>query len=364
VKPWTKAAIVVLLTWPPMAAVIVTPAFAATNEPQIVCQFSDQRLTEISGITWSRKHPGVYWVHNDSSDGPYIYAIDGKTCRTLAQIRIGNIGARDLEAIATGVDPRGQFVLWLGDIGDNNDSWPSVRLHAITEPDQLVDQQVLARTYPFTYADGSHNAESILADPLAAHVWVVTKQMAAGSVWSVPLAAGITVSATMVGDVNGLVTDAAMSPDGKWYVIRDYLGAMLHRSPVTVASVAVGQNITLPFQPQGEAITFTADGSALLVAGERDNTLWRVALPSADEPVTAVTAIPALPSTAPSTVTPVASDSASATAKPTAPANAAPANTGSADSAASPSALSWLIAGLAIVSALGIAISAARRMRR
>ena len=42
-----------------------------------MCRFDDDRLVEISGITWSRRHPGTYWVHNDSGGGPYLYAIDG-----------------------------------------------------------------------------------------------------------------------------------------------------------------------------------------------------------------------------------------------------------------------------------------------
>ncbi|HET7901385.1 MAG TPA: hypothetical protein VFL59_09370, partial [Candidatus Nanopelagicales bacterium] len=134
------------------AAVIAVATFGApgasraADGPHVLCRFSDPRLVEISGITWSRRHPGVYWVHNDSGGGPYLYAVDGTTCRTLARIRVGGIGARDLEAVATDTDPRGRPVIWLGDIGDNRDSWPSVRLHAVVEPGRLVDQQVTATT--------------------------------------------------------------------------------------------------------------------------------------------------------------------------------------------------------------------------
>ena len=148
-----RAAIAALLVAVAAVGVPIAARGADAGEAHVVCRFSDPRLVEISGITWSRAHPGVYWVHNDSGRGPYLYAVDGRTCKTLARIRVANIGARDLEAIATGTDPRGQSVLWLGDIGDNRDSWPSVRLHAIVEPQRLVDQQVLATTYRFTYGD-------------------------------------------------------------------------------------------------------------------------------------------------------------------------------------------------------------------
>jgi hypothetical protein len=70
-----------------------------------------------------------------------------------------------------------------------------------------------------------------------------------------------------------MITDGAVSPDGSRFVLRDYVDAYVYsglppgRDPRTVY---------LPFQPQGEAITWTSDGSALLVASERDNRLLRV----------------------------------------------------------------------------------------
>ena len=40
------------------------------------------------------------------------------------------------------------------------------------------------------------------------------------------------------------------------------------------------QTVYLPLQLQGEAMTWTQDGTALLVAGERDDRLLRVELPA------------------------------------------------------------------------------------
>jgi len=284
----------------------VTPPAVAADDPgaaHVVCRFSDPRLVEISGITWSRRHPGVYWLHNDSGRGPYLYAVDGTTCRTLARIRIGNIGARDIEAIATGTDPSGRPVLWVGDIGDNRDSWPSVRLHAVVEPARLVDQQVDAVTYRFTYADIPHNAEGIIAAPDRAKVWVVTKQLAAGTVWQVPLSTAKVTRGVAVGDAGGLVTDAAMSRDGTHYVIRDYLRAYLFDAPVSRSTLASPTRVELPFELQGEAVTFAPDDQALLVAGEREDALWWVPLTSASAPASpgpSSSASPPAPSASPS----------------------------------------------------------------
>ncbi|MGD9956260.1 MAG: hypothetical protein AB7O74_02875 [Candidatus Nanopelagicales bacterium] len=276
----------------------VAPAYAVDDG--VICRMTDDRLVEISGITWSAKHDGVYWVHADSGNGPYIYALDGTTCDVLARVRVSNIGARDLEAIGTGVDPQGRKVLWLADIGDNRDSWPEVRLHAILEPSTLVDQQVRATTYRFTYPDQPHNAEAILVSPTKAEVWVVTKQLARGAVYRVPLSTSGVATAKRVAEVGGLVTDAAMAPDGSRYVIRDYLAAQLYAAPVSAASIAAGARLTLPDQPQGEAISFTRDGRSLVVASERDDRLLAVAIEDASPSVSPTSTQSAEPSSAPS----------------------------------------------------------------
>jgi hypothetical protein len=335
-----------------LALGVAAPGASAADDSattHVVCRFSDPRLVEISGITWSRAHPGVYWLHNDSGRGPYLYAVDGTTCRTLARIRIGNIGARDIEAIATGTDPQGRPVLWVGDIGDNRDSWPSVRLHAVVEPARLVDQQVDAVTYRFTYADIPHNAEGIIAEPDRAKVWVVSKQLAAGTVWQAPLSTTRVTRAVAVGDVGGLMTDAAMSRDGAHYVIRDYLRTYLYDAPVSASSLARPTRIELPFEPQGEAVTFAPGDRALLVAGERDTALWWVPLTASRSGEASATASPS-PSPSPS-----------GSGTPSVPASAA---AGAPDGGSTgPGPLGVVAATVAVVAALVVVVMASRRMR-
>ena len=256
----------------------VAPARAETGVTE-VCRFSDSRLIEISGLAWSPSHPGVLWTHNDSGGGPYIYAIDSRTCKTLARVRIAGIPARDIEAIAPGRDKKGRPVLWIADIGDNNDSWPYVRIHRIREPARIASVTVPAKTYRVAYADRPHNAEAILADPNSPQLWIVTKQLAHGSLYALPKKLSTTKVniAKPLRVEGGLVTDGAVSPDGRRYVLRDYVNATMFdglppgRNP---------QEFALPLQIQGEAITWTRDGTALLVASERDNRLLRVAIPA------------------------------------------------------------------------------------
>ena len=102
----------------------------------------DPRITESSGLAASRIHPGVYWTHNDSDDGPYVYAVDSRTGKTVATITMQGVGEpRDVEAISLGPDGN----LYVGDIGDNLDgSWDHVWIYRFPEPKRLADDQTVA----------------------------------------------------------------------------------------------------------------------------------------------------------------------------------------------------------------------------
>lgn len=244
----------------------------------VVCRFADKRFTEISGLTTSLRHPGVLYLHNDSGDGPLIYAVDSSTCETLATLTVRGIDPRDAEAISIGRDAQGRPVIWFADIGDNLDSWPNVRLHQIREPKRLRDKTVSATTFRFTYGDMPHNAETLLANPAKPELWILTKQLAHGSLYRLPVPLRTTEVnvARTIRQEGGLVTDGAVSPDGRRYVIRDYDDAYIYAGLPPGRLIAT---VPLPFQLQGEAITWSPDGRSLLITSERDKRLMRVTLP-------------------------------------------------------------------------------------
>lgn len=260
-----------------VAAAISAAPGATAVESEVVCRFSDDRFTEISGMTYSQRHDGVLYLHNDSSGGPSIYAVDGSTCATLATLRIDGIEARDLEAIGSGRDAKGRPILWLADIGDNRDSWPDVRLHRVREPARLSDATLDSVTFRFTYPDRPHNAEALLSDPDSGRVWVVTKQAARGRIYALPERPRrdrVNI-ARPVGRAGAFVTDGSVSPDGSRFVLRDYVDAEIRDG---LPPGGTPQRVYLPIQFQGEAVTWTPDGRDLLVASERDDRLIRVPL--------------------------------------------------------------------------------------
>ena len=76
-------------------------------------RFDARAIPEASGIVKSRRHPGIFWVHNDSGNAPLLFAVrsDGRIVR---RFRLG-VPNLDWEDIA--IDDQGH--LYLGDIGNN-----------------------------------------------------------------------------------------------------------------------------------------------------------------------------------------------------------------------------------------------------
>lgn len=93
-----------------------------------VGRFDRKAIPESSGVVASRKHPGVFWTHNDSGNGPTLFAVtrDGKV---LGQYAV-NVRNNDWEAIST--DDEGH--LYIGDIGNNDRQRDRLIVYRVDEP--------------------------------------------------------------------------------------------------------------------------------------------------------------------------------------------------------------------------------------
>lgn len=235
------------------------------------CTLADPHITEASGIVASTAYDSVLYTHNDSGDAARFFAIDG-SCRTRATFVLTGVQARDWEDISRG--PRG--TLWLGDIGDNEATRvKGVLVHRVTEPapaDGVV--RLAATSYRLRYADGPHDAEALLVHPRTGQVLVVTKGFGGGAVYAAPapLQAETPNILRQVGHVSvPEVTGGDISPDGSHVVLRNYTAAYewaVEGDDVAAALKGEPTRIPLPRSPQGEAITYSRDGKALIVASE------------------------------------------------------------------------------------------------
>lgn len=236
-------------------------------------------MSEISGLAASIKHPGILWANNDSGDAPQIYAISNTTCKIEATITLAGVTARDVESIAMGRNQAGEPVIWVGDTGDNQGAWANVRLYRLAEPDVIKDQTVQTASFNVTYEDGPRDAEALLVDPQpGGRIWIATKRLAAsGGIYQLPkdfVTQGYG-TANRVGDSPAMTTDGSFAPDGQKYVIRTYLGAQQYQG---LPPGTNEESIDVPFQRQGEAITYSSAGTGLYLASEGESSIWFVPL--------------------------------------------------------------------------------------
>ncbi|MFR9800373.1 WD40 repeat domain-containing protein [Streptomyces sp. MS06] len=226
----------------------------------------DPRITESSGLAASRLHPGIYWTHNDSDDGPYLYAVDSASGRTVARLTLTGIGSpRDVEAISIGPGNR----IWVGDIGDNlGGKWSHVWLYELPEPRQLEDRTVRATQYVVKYSDGPRDAESLVVHPRTGRVYIIDKNQDGGHLYEGP--ARLSTSGTNVfkpvAPVDLWATDAAFSPDGDRLAVRGYFGGILY--DWNGGKIKKVQRLNVPLQRQGESVTYSVDGTKLLYGSE------------------------------------------------------------------------------------------------
>jgi hypothetical protein len=249
--------------------------------------FADTEIVESSGFAASSRSDAIFYTHNDSGDRPRFFVVDNRGC-TLVRSTVARAAATDWEDMTRGPGRSGESTLWFADIGDNASTRPFVSVYAVAEPPTPrtpgpgpcrtpVSDRVTGSRYDLVYPDGPHDAEALFAHPRTGRLYVVTKAIGGPDVTTVfaaplPLVSGaknrLTAIATLTPTV---VTGAAMSPDGRSVVVRNYtaayewrgvkddVGAAMRRAPVEVE---------LPAQPQGEAIAYTRDGRGLLISSE------------------------------------------------------------------------------------------------
>lgn len=141
-------------------------------------RFDAKRIPESSGVVKSRRHPDVFWVHNDSGNLPVLFAItrDG---RVLGEHRIAaaNIDWEDIAA-----DDQGR--LYIGDIGGNLGLLGLRVVHRIDEPDpgrpaSLFVKPAASSWYSMPIGE-RFDAESLIYDREGDRAVVITKRLDGG----------------------------------------------------------------------------------------------------------------------------------------------------------------------------------------
>jgi hypothetical protein len=251
----------------------------------------DPAIKESSGLVASRSTPGLFWTHNDSGDGPFIYGFDSRGSRKGVW-RVADASARDWESIAAGPGPqRNQSYLYIGDIGDNQERRSEIIVYRVPEPTITAADASSTKSKPrltegaeairLRYPDGKHDAEALLVHPVTGNLYIITKiAFANPSIYEAtrPVSSDRPITLTRLGELNipsllgGIITGGDISPDGRRVALCDYMQAYEIVLPSVAAFNTIWKQPLRPIQlgqrKQGEAIAYRLDGNALLATSE------------------------------------------------------------------------------------------------
>lgn len=260
---WRGAATLAVAT-PFLLGYAATGGPSVADERDVAFRFTDPQIVESSGLVALDKR---FVTVNDSGDSARIFVVDPRTGDTTDVVTWpGEV--EDVEALA----PAGDAAVWVGDLGDNTRSRDSVSVRRVPL-DGSAGQE-----YELTYPGGARDAEALVEHPLTGQLFVISKVVFGGQVYAAPreLSADEPNQLAAVGDVTGIVTDAAFFPDGRHLIVRTYTQAVVYAWP-SLESVG---SFELPKQEQGEGIAVSADDRVYVSSEGQRAPVLEVSLPA------------------------------------------------------------------------------------
>lgn len=279
------------------ALTLAAPAFAASSAwlpAEIVGLTADARLKETSGLAPARHHPGKFWTHNDSGNGAELQLMSAEGGH-LATVVIDGVRNVDWEDLA-GFELNGKSYLLIADTGDNIGLRKTLTLVVVEEPETLTEGMRIRPewTVQFRWPDGARDCEAVAVDAKAGEVLVISKKRVPPELFRVPLqpsVPGVQVAerlgllegiaqpspadlarSPLYGRYRSQVTAADLSPDGRTLAVLNYQVVNLYERAANApwtASLSTPTRLEFAWMPQAEAMSFSADGNSLWVAGEQ-----------------------------------------------------------------------------------------------
>ena len=234
-------------------------------------------IREASGIVASRRHPGIFWVHNDSGNLSSLFAVkrDGSLVREYL-VRVPNI---DWEDIA--IDDEGH--LYLGEIGNNDGRLPLRAIYRIDEPDPTQPNSgalvVDAKSYYRFPPDGRFDAEGLFLEAGRAVVVAKTFDRNEAELFAIPLTPPAPLLRPAIPESLGRLpqfrepaTGADLSRDGRLLAVCAVDVARVYQRDRAGSWALVG---TVRF-PADDVEAIAWEGLDLILAGE-NRALYRIA---------------------------------------------------------------------------------------
>ncbi len=242
---------------------------------------TENYLTEISGIAASQVNRGIFWIHNDSGNKNYIYAINTSS-QVVGIFELEGIKNRDWEDIATASGPKGKSFIYLADIGDNKSIYKNKYIYRFTEPlilsKKFVKKRVIKKIdkITFQYSDGKRDAETIMVDPIKKDIYIVSKREKRVNVYmlSYPQSLKKIIKPKIVGKINSSqIVGGDISNTGDMVIIKSYKDIFFwkKRKNELLKNIFKRKPTKLPYmlEPQGEGICWDASGKGYYTISEK-----------------------------------------------------------------------------------------------
>ena len=316
-------------TIPPIRYWAVTPTAAAPvvfkkvsfGAPQVGPSFADayDEISDLATPGLAANKANYLWAIDDGLL-TVVIAINKATAASAGEWTITGLGASDVESMASFVHSgTGQAYLVIGDTGNNANAVESrgagsgtdLRIARVKEPTitgsngniAVGDTEIISCAFPVANTPSHRDVECMIATSNG-DIYFITKRITPILLYRLPYAASYsgvqtleymgalnndatlnTISTTDSGN-NGYVTGGAVSPDGKYIVLRSYthvygwqintgetIAQTLARAPDTTnADLFIGRGVirVSPYgEQQGEAVCFDTDSEGIYTASEK-----------------------------------------------------------------------------------------------
>ncbi len=259
--------------------------------PESAGRIEDPRVEESSGLAHSRQQPGLWWTHNDSGHTNHIFPMSETGQALGPPVEIEGAVNVDWEDLAT--DGRGQ--LWISDLGNNRNRRRNLKVYILDEPlpvDGVFPASVpVKRTLRVRYPDQdafppelrNFDSEGIFVRDQILYVLTKHRSDADTKLYRLVDDGGeaeqVLEYIQTFPDI-GMVTGAALHPDGKRLAVLTYTGVWLFETDGQTERFLSGRrsNILTAFRAWGqvEGIDWI-DNHTLLVSSEQSH-LFRIPL--------------------------------------------------------------------------------------
>ena len=270
------------------------PRISSFDAPKVNGRIKSVDITESSGIAASKCQTDVFWTHNDSGDGAFVFAINSSG-DALGTWKVPNAQNIDWEDVSVFKDKNGKCFIYIGEIGDNKAKRPQHSIICVAEPSVGPATANSSRSKPlmtpkadsvqYRYPDSKQDAETMMVHPKTGDIYVVTKRVSgpAGVYRIKPdFGSASTQIAENIGEIsvpaipNGFLTGGDISPDGERLVLCDYTQAYEYSLPDGKADFVkiwsqTPETIDLGKRKGGEAVCYSIDGTSIFATSEGKN---------------------------------------------------------------------------------------------